>query len=95
VIHVIEYLWSAAWCFFDESDPAAERWVNDKAREILDGKAGITAASIRRKATRLELDPDKRKNADRAADYLLNKRPYLDYPTALAHGWPIATRVIG
>jgi hypothetical protein len=94
VIHVIEYLWSAAWCFFDEGDPAAERWVNDKARQILEGKAGITAASIRRKATRLGLDPDKRKNADRAADYLLNKRAHLDYPTALAHGWPIATGVI-
>jgi hypothetical protein len=94
VIHVIEYLWSAAWCFFDEGDPAAERWVHDKARQILDGKAGITAAAIRRKATRLELDPDKRRNADRAADYLLNKRAYLDYPTALANGWPIATGVI-
>jgi hypothetical protein len=93
-VHVIEYLWSAAWCFFKEGDPAAERWVNDKARQILDGKAGITAASIRRKATRLKLEPDKRRNADRAADYLLNKRPYLDYPTALANGWPIATGVI-
>jgi hypothetical protein len=94
VIHVIEYLWSAAWCFFDEGDPAAERWVHDKARQILEGKAGITAASIRRKATRLELDPDKRNNADRAADYLLNKRAHLDYPTALVNGWPIATGVI-
>ena len=94
VIHVIEYLWSAGWCFFEEGDPAAERWVHQKARQVLDGKAGITAASIRRKATRLGLDPDKRKNADRAADYLLNKRPYLDYPTALANGWPIATGVI-
>jgi hypothetical protein len=94
VIHVIEYLWSAGWCFFDEGDPAAERWVHDKAREVLQGKAGITAAAIRRKATRLQLDPDKRRNADRAADYLLNKRPYLGYPTALANGWPIATGVI-
>jgi hypothetical protein len=35
IIHVIEYLWSAAWCFCDEGDPAAERWVQNKAREIL------------------------------------------------------------
>jgi hypothetical protein len=34
------------------------------------------------------------KNADRCADYLLAKRPYLDYPTALKNGWPIATGVI-
>jgi hypothetical protein len=32
--------------------------------------------------------------AEQAADYLAHKAPYLDYPTALAHGWPIATGVI-
>jgi len=30
--HVLEYLWRAAWSFFNEGDPAAERWVRDKAR---------------------------------------------------------------
>lgn len=35
-----------------------------------------------------------RKNADACADYLLAKAPYLDYPTALANGWPVATGVI-
>ena len=28
------------------------------------------------------------------SNYLLAKKPYLDYPTALAQGWPIATGVI-
>jgi hypothetical protein len=92
-VHVLEYLWGSAWCFFKEGDPAAER-VHEKALAILQGKAGIVAAAIRRKATRLGLDHDKRAKADRCADYLLNKRPYLDYPTALANGWPIATGVI-
>jgi hypothetical protein len=94
VVHVLEYLWGAAWCFFDEGDPAAERWVQEKALAVLEGKAGIVAAAIRRKATLLRLPDEKRAKADRAADYLLNKRPYLDYPTALANGWPIATGVI-
>jgi hypothetical protein len=91
---VREYLWSGCWCFFPEGDPAAERWVSDKARQVLDGRAGIVAAAIRRKATTLGLDANQRKNADRCADYLLAKRPYLDYPTALKNGWPIATGVI-
>ena len=94
LIHVLEYLWSAAWSFFTEGDPAAERWVQDKARAILEGKAGIVAASIRRKATRLHLEPKQREGADRAANYLLAKRRQLDYPTALQNGWPIATGVI-
>jgi hypothetical protein len=93
-IHVLEYLWSGCWCFFQEGDPAAEKWVSDKARQVLDGRAGIVAAAIRRKATTLGLDANQRKNADRCADYLLAKRPYLDYPTALKNGWPIATGVI-
>ena len=93
-IHVLEYLWSACWCFFQEGDPAAEQWVHEKALAVLEGKAGIVAAAIRRKATRLALEPNKRQGADRCADYLLAKRPYLDYPTALANGWPIATGVI-
>ena len=46
------------------------------------------------KRPRLGLDANKRKNADRCADYLLAKRPYLDYPTALTTGSPIATGVI-
>ncbi len=42
-IHVLEYLWKAAWCFHDEADPAAETWVRDKATAILDGHARAAA----------------------------------------------------
>jgi len=93
-IHVLEYLWRAAWSFFAEGDPAAEAWVLDKARALLAGKAGIVAAAIRRKATCLRLDKHKRAGADSCANYLLNHRPYLDYATALQRGWPVATGVI-
>ena len=93
-VHVMEYLWKAAWCFFPEGDSAAEAWVAGHALRILDGQAGIVAAAIRRKATTCRLDPQRRKNADTTATYLINKTGYLDYPTALAAGWPIATGVI-
>jgi hypothetical protein len=93
-IHVIEYIWKAAWCFHPEGDPGAEQWVRTQARQVLAGRAGIVAAAIRRKATYHGLDPGRRKPADTCAAYLLAKKPYLDYPTALANGWPIATGVI-
>ncbi len=93
-VHVLEYLWRAAWSFFDEGDPAAETWVADKATAVLEGCARQVAAGIRRRATRHGLDPPRRINADRAATYLTNKADHLDYPTALAAGWPIATGVI-
>jgi len=93
-IHVLEYLWKAVWCFFEEGDPAAEEWVHEKAIDVLSGRARIVAASVRRKATTWGLAESARKNADTCADYLLAKAPYLDYPTALSQGWPIATGVI-
>jgi hypothetical protein len=93
-IHVVEYLWSAARCFFAETDPEGEAFVAEKALAILEGKAGVVAGSIRRKATMLHLDTKAREKADECARYLKNKKPYLDYPKALAAGWPIATGVI-
>ncbi|MDQ6797235.1 MAG: ISKra4 family transposase [Actinomycetota bacterium] len=86
LVHVLEYLWGAAWCFFAEGDAGAEAWVGDKALAVLNGQASTVAASIRRKATCRRLDPGKRAKADTCADYLLRKRPYLDYPSALAEG---------
>lgn len=93
-IHILEYLWKAAWCFFGEGDPDAETWVREKALRILRGQSSTVAASVRRKATSLGLTANRRTAADTCADYLLRKRAYLDYPTALEGGWPIATGVI-
>jgi hypothetical protein len=93
-VHVVEYLWKAAWSFYDEGDPTAEAWVRDKALAVLAGQATRVAAAIRRKATYHNLAPARRGNADDAARYLVNKAPYLDYAAALPNGWPIATGVI-
>ena len=38
-IHVLEYLWKAAWSFFDKGEPAAEEWVAGQARKILHGES--------------------------------------------------------
>jgi hypothetical protein len=94
LVHALEYLWAAAWCFFAEGDAAAEEWVHDRALSVLQGHARQVASGIRRRATAEGLAKSKRKKADEAARYLTNKVPYLDYPTALSSGWPIATGVI-
>jgi len=94
LIHVLEYLWGAVWCFFAEGDPAAETWVHDRALAVLDGNARAVATGIRRRATTARLGKQKRIKADACAKYLTNKADYLDYPTALAGGWPVASGVI-
>ena len=94
LIHVLEYLWKAAWSFFDKGEPAAEEWVAGQARKILHGKARQVAAGIRRRVTTYGYSGPERAGADECARYLQNKQDYLDYATALAKGWPIATGII-
>jgi hypothetical protein len=93
-VHVLEYCWKAAWSFFEPGDPDAEAWVADRAAQILRGSARQVAAGIRRRATTYGYKGTERDGADACADYLTAKAPYLDYATALAKGWPIATGVI-
>ena len=62
-IHVLEYLWKAAWCFFDQGDRAADAWVAGHAPSILAGNSHRVAPN-RAKATRWGLLPDERKGAD-------------------------------
>ena len=61
---------------------------------VLDGRATTVAGNIRRAATRAGLDSPRRAGASTAAKYLTNKHQHMNYPTALANGWPIATGVI-
>lgn len=93
-VHVLEYLWKAAWCLHREGDPTAEAWVAEQARDVLAGRAHRVAGRIQRKIAQAGLVAAKRKGADDCVTYLLNKARYLRYHHALAEGWPIATGVI-
>jgi hypothetical protein len=94
LVHVVQYLWKAAWSLHREADPAAEHWVRSHALAVLDGDALKVASTIRSEAAKADLSPTQRKGADEAAAYLTSKAPYLNYPIALTSGWPIATGVI-
>jgi hypothetical protein len=95
-IHVLEYLWKAAWCFCPPRDPAAEDWVTAAALDILHGRVAEVITRIRALAAADPPRPGSEhdKIITRTLTYLTAKEPYLDYPRALANGWPIATGVI-
>jgi hypothetical protein len=95
-IHVLEYLWKAAWCFHGPRDPAMEDWVIAQALDILHGQAPAVITRIRDLAATHPPRPggEHAKIIRKTLHYLHAKQPYLDYPTALASGWPIATGVI-
>jgi hypothetical protein len=91
-VHVLEYLWGAAWSFHAAGDPAAEAWVCEHALTLLRGDPGGVATAIRAQAA--GLGEGEHTGAEDCVAYLEAKREYLDYRTALAQGWPIATGVI-
>lgn len=91
-IHVLEYLWKAAWCFFEKGDDAVEDWIEKKAIKVLRGQCSQVAKGIRISATKQKIS--KREGVDKCANYLLKNKSRLQYDTALAAGLPIASGVI-
>jgi hypothetical protein len=94
LIHVIEYLWKAAFAFYGDMSKQAESWVSKRLLLILEGKSSTVAAGMRRSATLRQLSPSQRKPVDNCARYLLNNANYLRYDDYLKAGLPIATGVI-
>jgi hypothetical protein len=95
-IHVIEYLWKAAWCFHAPRDPAAEDWVTSQGLAILHGRVPEVTSRIAALAAARPPRPgsEHAKIIRTTLAYLDAKQPFMDYPRALANGWPIATGVI-
>ncbi|MBV9207583.1 MAG: ISKra4 family transposase, partial [Actinobacteria bacterium] len=95
-IHVLEYLWKAAWCFHAPRDPALDDWVIAQARDLLHGRVAQVIARIARLADDTPPGPgsEHAKIIAKTLHYLDAKQPFMDYPRALAQGWPIATGVI-
>jgi hypothetical protein len=93
IIHVLEYLWKAAYCFHTQGTQVAEEWVQHRLRLLLEQHdASAVAAGMTRSATLQRLE--RRAPVDRCAAYLRKHREFLHYGEALAQGLPIATGVI-
>ena len=86
LIHVLEYIWKAAWCLHAAGDPAAEDWVAVKALAVLAGDSARAAAEITAEADAAGLTAALRAGADACVRYLTTKHesPRYDRP------WPPA-----
>jgi hypothetical protein len=93
LIHLIEYLWAAAYCFHAAGSEEARAWVTQRVRALLAGAdPAQVAAGMRRSATLRKIQ--KRQAVDRCAAYMQALAPYMHYGRAIDAGLPIATGVI-
>ena len=83
IIHVLEYIWGAAWSLRDAGDPAAEDWVAVKALAVLAGDSERAAAEITAEADTAGLTGTQRNGAAACVRYLGSKRECLRYDQAL------------
>jgi hypothetical protein len=76
LFHVLEYLWKAAWCFFDEASEKerAEEWVEAKLRALLKGRVASVIRGLRVLATRRGLRGQARKTVEQVTGYLERNR---------------------
>ena len=93
-VHILDYLWDAAWCLYKQGDPEVEEWVKQRAIDVLLGKSSDVAGGMRRSATHRGLSEAERKPLDICANHLTKNREHLRYDEALKKGMPIATGVI-
>ena len=95
IVHVLEYLWRAAYAFCAEGTPEAETWVENRLLALLSGRpAGEIAKGLRAMVVRHGLDANAAKPVVTCASYLVKNARSLHYDRALADGLPIGTGVI-
>ena len=94
VIHVLEYLWKAAYAFHSDGSKEAEAWVQQRLMWLLQGEHAKVRANLRRFAVERNLAGAALTPVTKCLRYLKGVRQYLAYDAALAAGLPIATGVI-
>lgn len=95
IVHVLEYLWHAAYAFEPAGTDAAEKWVEDRLHALLTGhSASQMGTSLRGMIERHALDAKAARPVEKCIKYLASNATWLRYDRALADGLPIATGVI-
>jgi hypothetical protein len=95
LFHVMERLWKAAWCFFDEATQKREahQWVEKELRMLLEGKVGYVVGGLRQMMTKRDLKGSRRKMVREVAGYFERNRARMKYDEYLAAGYPIGSGV--
>ena len=94
LLHVLEYLWKAAYVFHTEGSPEAEEWVKQRALRILRGEVSQVVKGLRQSVTKRGLKGQKAKTLRQVAGYFYRNRSRMRYHEYLAQGLPIASGAV-
>ncbi len=93
VFHMLERLWQAAHCFCPEGSDAAQAFVTQRLKRVLEGDVGRVVGGLRQMATKHGIRGAKLKQLNAAVGYLHNNRRFMRYDEYLAAGYPIGSGV--
>ena len=94
LLHVTPRLWQAAHLFHRAGSPAAEAFVRERVRKILEGGVLGVVRGLRSLATRRGLAHAKRQTLETICGYLEKNHTRMRYDEYLKQGYPIASGVI-
>jgi hypothetical protein len=94
LIHMIHYLWLAGFALCDKNHAKTDVWVARHLLLVLSHPVADLLATIQGAADAQRLSKSARKPIDKALKYFRRNAPFMDYPTFLAQGLPIASGVI-
>lgn len=94
VIHAIEKLWEAAYCFHSEGSDEAKAWVRDRALRLLRGGVSQVVKGMGKSATARGFTGRKRETVDGVRRYFYRNRHRMRYHEYLRDGLPIASGAV-
>jgi hypothetical protein len=93
LFHVLERLWAVAHCFHEEGSDESKGFVEQRLRDLLQGRVGYVISGLRRRLKAEKLSGQRRKVVASALEYLGNNREHMRYDEYLAKGYPIGSGV--
>lgn len=91
-IHVVEYLWMAAYVFHKEGSPEARAWVKAREAHLAANRAGTVIRGLKQSLTKNgKLKAAQRKTLSTVIGYLSGVKARMPYQKFLAAGYPIGT----
>ena len=93
LFHVLKRLWAVAHCFHTEGSDEAKGFVEQRLRDLLQGRVGYVISGLRRRLKAEKLSGQRREVIRSALEYLGNNKGHMRYDEYLAAGYPIGSGV--